>query len=308
MIFSDFVEELRQKEIEISFSAGKLKYSGPEENITAELIEKFKKNKGKLIKYFWPREFSNLMPINTEGNKIPIFIVHGDNSNYLISEYLGQDQPVYGFFHPGSEGEGIHFKSVKEMAGAYLDMLLAIAPAGPYYLIGYSFGGNLAFEMAIQLQKTRNEVPFLVLIDTISPLAREPFVWQDNLFKTIRINILRPIRSSLKNKIMFLIDNSYILTNRPIPIERRSEYLWYKYLTFTRKYSPSKFNGNILLFRTTENPSSFKYLGWETLVNDIRMVEIDGKHLQIFKGKNRTEILQKEIEKYLAYVDGLNKR
>lgn len=305
MLIKDFIEELRQKEIEISFSDGKLKYSGPEENITPEIIENLKKYKGKLIKYFWPEVLSNLMPINTEGNNMPIFIVHGDNSNYIISEHLGKDQPVYGFFHPGSEGEGIRFKSVKEMAKTYLSSLLAVCPSGPFFLIGFSFGGVIAFEMAIQLQNSGNEVPFLVLIDSISPLASEPIELRNNFFKMVRLNFLRPIRRKLKRKIKLLACNYYILLNRPIPLEKRSYYLWDKYLTLTKNYSPAKFDGDILLFRTTGNPSSAKYLGWETLVNSIKMVEIDGKHLEIFIGKDRTDILRTEIKKHLAYANVL---
>jgi len=97
-MISDFIEELRQKEIQVSFSAGKLNYCGPEDQLTSEVIEKLKKYKGKLLKYFWPQELAYLMPINTEGNKTPLFIVHGDKSNYIISDHLGPDQPVYGFF------------------------------------------------------------------------------------------------------------------------------------------------------------------------------------------------------------------
>jgi thioesterase domain-containing protein len=306
MIFTDLIEELNQKEIEISFSAGKLKYNGPEENITPELIDKLKKYKGKLIKHFWPKEMGNLMPINPEGSKIPLFVVHGDNSNYIISEYFGPDQPVYGFFHPGSEGEKIPFKSAKEMAKIYLEKILLVCPAGPYYLVGYSFGGLLAFEMAVQLQKLGHKVPFLALIDAVSPLVREPMKWKGNFFRATRINILRPINKKLRNKINLLICKIYIVTNRPIPIGRRSNYLWLKYMALTRKYSPAKFDGDILLFKTKGNPSSYKLLGWETLVNNIRMVEIEGKHLEIFIGKDRIDILRTEIEKCLKYNNELN--
>jgi len=306
MIFSDFIEELKKKDIIVTYSSGKLQYSGPEENITQDLIEELKTYKGKLIKHFWPKELGNLMPINPEGSKIPLFVIHGDNSNYIISEYFGPDQPVYGFFHLGSDGEKIPFTNAKVMAKAYLDKILTVCPSGPYYLIGYSFGGILAFEIAVQLQKSGNKVPFLVLIDTISPLGREPFKWQSNLFQTIRLNILRPIRRKLTREMDLFICNFYILINKPVPIEKRSYYLWIKYFNLTSKYTPDRFEGDILLIRTTKNPSSHKFLGWETLVNNIRMVEIDGKHLEIFVGKDRSDILITEIEKYLKYVNGSN--
>jgi thioesterase domain-containing protein len=306
MEIKDFIEELHQKEIEVSFSGVKLKYSGPEENVTPELIEKLKKYKTKLLKYYWPKEFTNLMPINTEGSKTPLFIVHGDNGNYIISDHLGPDQPVYGFFHPGSEGEEIRFKNVQEMAGNYLEKVLTICPDGPYYLIGFSFGGVLAYEMAVQLQKAGKKVPFLVLIDTYSPLAIEPVKWENSLYLKIRKNILRPIRIKLKRVRKLLICKLYLLMNKLVPIERRKDYMYIKYMNLTDKYSPARFDGNILLFRTSDNPSSYKYLGWETLVNNIRLVEIEGKHLEIFIGKDRSNILRTEIEKHLASVNGSN--
>jgi hypothetical protein len=49
-------------------------------------------------------------------------------------------------------------------------------------------------------------------------------------------------------------------------------------------------------------------LGWETLADEIRLVEIDGKHLDIFKAKNKTDIICTEIEKQLASVSELSIR
>jgi thioesterase domain-containing protein len=306
MKFSDLIEELTRREIKISFSAGKLKYTGREENITPELIDSLKQNKGKLIKHFWPEELGNLMPINPEGSRIPLFVVHGDNSNYILSEYFGQDQPVYGFFHPGSEGEKIPYRSVEEMAKAYLDKILAVNPSGPFYLVGYSFGGLLAFEIAVQLQKTGQKVPFLALIDSLSPLIHEPKKWNGNIFRGIRTNILHPINLMRRHKTKLLICNYYFLLNKPIPVEKRSKYLWLKYKAFTQKYLPEKFDGDILLFRTTGHAHFPEKLGWETLANDIRVIEIDGKHLDIFKGKDRTNTICTEIEKHLTSVNRLS--
>jgi thioesterase domain-containing protein len=305
MIIQDLIKELKEKNIEISFCAGKLRYSGPEENITPDVLDKLKKNKGKLIKYFWPEELSLMMPINTEGTKTPLFIVHGDYANYAISEYLGPDQPVYGFFHPGSEGEAFPFKNVNEMAKIYLEKVLTVFPAGPFYLMGFSFGGTLAYEMAIQLQKAGQKVPFLVLLDSFSPLALEPEKWHTGILKIIRKNILGPLSRKTKQFIKQSICESYILLNKQIPVIRRSDYIAYKYLNLARKYSPEKFDGDILLFRTSENRSPLKYLGWDNLVKEIRMIEIKGSHLEIFTEAGNTNIVQTETEKYLIRANSL---
>lgn len=306
MAIIDFIEELKSKGIDISYSGGKLKYSGPEENITPELLEKLKANKGKLIKYLWPKELDILMPINPEGSSIPLFVIHGDNGNYIISDYLGPNQPVYGFFHPGSEGEAIPYKSVRQMASVYLEKIVSVWPSGPYYLLGYSFGGLLAFDMAVQLQKMGKKVPFLVLIDTFSPMAKEPFRWEGSLFSTIRLNILRPIRRGLKHKLMYWGCLSYVIRKKPVPVEKRSEYLRDKYIALYKRYKPEKFKGDLLLFRASQSSSSFKYLGWDMLVDNVHLIEIDGKHLDVFIGAERTELLRTEIAKYLSKVNELN--
>ena len=303
---ADFIEELNQKGIEISFSAGKLKYSGPDENITPELIERLRRHKGNLIKSYWPKELGNLMPINPQGSKIPLFIIHGDNGNYIISDHLGPDQPVYGFFHPGSEGERIHYKSVKKMAREYLDKIISVNPDGPYYLLGYSFGGNLAFEIAVQLQKLGQKVPFLALLDTESPGSGKKVEKGKNLFMIIRKNILGAVRRGLDHFIRLSGCRFYFLMNIPLPAEKRTFYMWIKYSSLVEKYRPEKFNGDMLYFRATQPASPTQSVGWSAYVDNIKVIDMYCKHLEIFSGRNRTEVIQKEVENYLTAVSNSN--
>ena len=298
----DFIEELKSKNIVISFSAGKLLYSGPDENITPEVLAKLKKFKGKLIKSIWPAELGNLMPIQPEGSKIPLFVVHGDNGNYILSEFLGPDQPLYGFFHPGSEGEKIRYRNVKQMAKSYLEKVKYICPNGPYYLIGYSFGGNLAFEMALQLQKSGFKVPFLVLLDPECLWIKEKIVWEENLFKTIKINFLRPLRRRLKHFIFLIMCELYALRNVPLPINKRTYYMWIKYSKLSKNYKPDKFNGSILLFRATETTPIERALVWKDYAESVTLIDLACKHLEIFSNKDRSTIINTEIEKHLLNV------
>lgn len=301
-MFTEFIKELKEKDIALSLKNGKISYSGPEENITPDLIEKLKNNKRKLIKYLWSNTNTNFMPIEPEGDKIPLFLVHGDVGNYSISEYLGKDQPVYGFFHPGSEGEEIRFKNVNEMAKEYLDKILAFYSEGPYYLAGFSFGGILAYEMAVQLQKKGKSVPFLALIDTFNPIVKETVKWQGNILKILRKNYLGPFRRKIEQKATRILYKSCFLMNKPIPIERRKLYIFDKYGELVNKYSPERFDGNMLLFKTTENTSSFKYLGWEKFVNNIKMFDVYGKHTEIFWNRESVKKIATEIEKYIRTI------
>jgi acetoacetyl-CoA synthetase len=51
------------------------------------------------------------------------------------------------------------------MAESYLDALNELQPQGPYILIGYSFGGLVALEMAQRLLENGKTVALLVLVD-----------------------------------------------------------------------------------------------------------------------------------------------
>ena len=58
------------------------------------------------------------------------------------------------------------FSSIKEMAEHYINEIKKIQPKGPYFLVGHSLGGSIAFEMAIQLQKSGDKVGSIALLDT----------------------------------------------------------------------------------------------------------------------------------------------
>ena len=52
------------------------------------------------------------------------------------------------------------------MASDYLDQIRGIQPGGPYLLLGWSFGGLVAYEFVTQLQSQGEYGTFLVLLDS----------------------------------------------------------------------------------------------------------------------------------------------
>lgn len=53
------------------------------------------------------------------------------------------------------------------MATSYVAEIRRVQPRGPYFLMGYSFGGWIVFELAQQLVREGERVSFLGMIDTI---------------------------------------------------------------------------------------------------------------------------------------------
>ncbi|UJP40454.1 beta-ketoacyl synthase N-terminal-like domain-containing protein [Cellulomonas palmilytica] len=64
-----------------------------------------------------------------------------------------------------------HGPSLRALAATYLQAIRAAQPHGPYLIGGYSFGGNLAAEMALQLEQAGEEVEHLVMVDSHPPHA-----------------------------------------------------------------------------------------------------------------------------------------
>lgn len=111
-----------------------------------------------------------LLPLRGQGARTPLFCVHpveGVSLGYAgLLPHLGSDQPVYGFQAAGLEGQGLQPAKLSQMAEAYVELMLAVQPEGPYQLLGWSFGGVVAHEMAVQLQQRGKDVALLAMMDS----------------------------------------------------------------------------------------------------------------------------------------------
>ncbi|MGQ1787242.1 thioesterase domain-containing protein [Saccharicrinis sp. GN24d3] len=300
-MFKEFLEELKYKEISISFSAGKLKYSGPEENIDSALIAKLKEHKPKLIKHFWPEDCPNMLPLNTEGNLTAFSLLHG-GSFFELSEYLGSNRPMYSFLFIGSESEKDRYKKLEDFASVYLKQLQNIIPNGPYLLGGMSMGGHLAFEMALQLQRQGKDVPLLILVDS-GLTAFEPPVKYNSVLKSLFHKIYNYLRKTkikinrLKKKAKYELFPSQF---EKLPIGERTEYIVSLYDQLINNYKPEEeYKGEILLFRASENSFNSKYLGWDKVCKNVNVVNFIGNHASMFHDVEAIELIKYNISEWI---------
>jgi amino acid adenylation domain-containing protein len=114
-------------------------------------------------------DWSSLVALQPEGHKPPFFCVHGITGDVLwfaeLARLLGRDRPFYGLQARGLDGQQPPFDQIEAMAAYYIDQIRQIQPEGPYYLGGASFGGNVAYEMAQQLQSKGEQIALLVMFD-----------------------------------------------------------------------------------------------------------------------------------------------
>jgi thioesterase domain-containing protein/aryl carrier-like protein len=110
------------------------------------------------------------------GGNTPIFCIPGAGDNVIgfceLASALGSSWPVHGLQPRGADGLLIPHVTVEAAATAYLQEIDTIAPDGPVHLIGHSFGGWVALEIAHQLRANKRKVASLTVIDSQVPDTR----------------------------------------------------------------------------------------------------------------------------------------
>ena len=101
-----------------------------------------------------------------EGTGVPLFCIHpaaGVSWPYqALGNYL--DCPIIGIQRV-LQGEEAEPRSIRDMAKDYADRIQGVYPTGPYNLLGWSFGGVVAHELAIELQRRGCAIACLILLD-----------------------------------------------------------------------------------------------------------------------------------------------
>jgi thioesterase domain-containing protein len=74
--------------------------------------------------------------------------------------------PLYGLQARGLRRPEPLPTSMREMARDYADQIRMAQPSGPYHLLGWSLGGNIAFAIAEELESRGEQIGLLVILDT----------------------------------------------------------------------------------------------------------------------------------------------
>jgi oxalate---CoA ligase len=126
--------------------------------------------RGSYLEQHATRSARDLIGVNVEGGQTPLFVIGGRPGYALrtlvMAREVADDLPVYGLQPPGMDWQATGRTTIPEMATHYLMRVKETRPHGPYRLLGSSFGGLIAFELALQLECAGEEVDFLGLIDT----------------------------------------------------------------------------------------------------------------------------------------------
>ena len=120
-----------------------------------------------------------------DGSRPPLFMVHSQGGGVLsyfqLAHLLDAEETIYGVQSMGYETEETAYETIEEMADHYVAEIRRICPQGPYRLLGWSFGGTVAFEMARRFEQLGEQVDFLALLDshTIGQADKAEFTYTE---------------------------------------------------------------------------------------------------------------------------------
>ncbi len=151
--------------------------------------------------------FSPFVQVKAGCEKPPILIVHGLAGTvpfFGLAQHIRTAHPVYGIQAKGVDGMEEPLACIEDMATFYLDSIKDVQPHGPYILIGYSFGGLVALEMAQRMTRNGENVALLVLVDAY------PHLRYLSAGQRLRLIVRRAIRiKGMKQRLTRLI--SYVV-------------------------------------------------------------------------------------------------
>jgi thioesterase domain-containing protein len=240
--------------------------------------------------------WTSLVPIQTDGLAPPIFMVHWIERE--LARHIGEERPIYGlsFGLASDTGQGSTPMpdTLEDLATHYIDEMRAVQAHGPYYLIGHSAGGVVAYEMAQQLSAAGESIAFLGLLDTYAPMAatRGGTLTFGGIVKNV---LSTPLKRLFQYGVSFTRDR----ITRFEPIRRmmmRAEViptmLRLRLISdFISNYKPKPYAGRMDFFKSMRPPLMIRHappppleLGWTDLAaGGLAIHEIDGDHMEIVK-------------------------
>jgi amino acid adenylation domain-containing protein len=250
----------------------------------------------------------SLVPIQPQGTYPPLFIIHWLNYRDLY-QHLGTERTIYGL-HYGIANASTHIPelpSIEDLATHYIREMRELQPQGPYFLMGHSSGGTIAYEMAQQLTNNGQEVALLALMDTnleennrkIMPLAQK----LANLYRIGWLELATRAKEGVSLKLHALKArySASGLTNQDLFIEDP------RILRAIENYTPKSYAGLVVLYQAIEQWISVSYLVEEPDVilrkfvgDKLEVHAIPGDHHSILKEPN-VALIAKSIGQYIDW-------
>jgi thioesterase domain-containing protein/peptidoglycan/xylan/chitin deacetylase (PgdA/CDA1 family) len=234
-----------------------------------------------------------VMPIRV-GDGPPLFCAHpvvGLSWCYLaLVPHVDARFPIYGLQARGLRRPEPLPTSMAEMARDYADQIRTVQPSGPYHLLGWSLGGDIAFAIAEELERRGEEIGLLVILDSnladreAVALSNEPWmVYNLVLAQFGYVPALTPAEPDPGARMLELVRRrpGLGLDEWPDQRVRALQRVIKNNVAMAKAHQPGRVHSPLLFFSATRNPPTVaeKVEIWRAFVDGpIEAVELDCDH------------------------------
>ncbi|GFN29832.1 amino acid adenylation domain-containing protein [Paenibacillus xylaniclasticus] len=236
-----------------------------------------------------------LLPLRTGDGRTPIFCIHpAGGLSWCYAGLMHSLPSSYSLY--GLQARGIAERverlpeSLEEMAADYLDHIRQVQPKGPYHIAGWSLGGNVAHAMAVKLQQDGEEVALLAMLDSYPshflPIADGPDE-REALIALLALGGYDPDNMgdkplTLSSAVEMLRSDGSALASLDEATIINLKETYVNSVKIMAAYSPQRFKGNMLFFRSTIIPDWFTPIDPDTwlpyLDGEIERYDIACRH------------------------------
>jgi amino acid adenylation domain-containing protein len=240
---------------------------------------------------------SALIPLAKGSDLAPLFCIHPAGGTVfcyrdLAAHFEGR-RAVYGLQARGVDGLDQPHQTVEEMAEYYAQAIRHVSPDGPYHLVGWSLGGNIAYEVARNLSVGGGKIGLLALLDSGLLSADEPLNEADflpliaALFPGDAHLPLEQLRlKSPHEQLEYFVHQAAQAGIVPTDAGKFGAQIFRVFqanIKAVHGYRPTRFEGEITLVRPADQTKTGELfddetLGWETLATSVKVLRVPGDH------------------------------
>lgn len=222
-----------------------------------------------------------------------------------LTNYFDDKMPISGVIPRGLEDDAVPHKTVEATASYYIEKINPSRPPQSFNLLGHSYGGWVAIEMAHQLVAKGHTVESVVLLDSAAPVKeREPGEADSRLYSTKQLVKLFELQSSKKfsvdvnemltwpemNQMETILTNmkgmEIIPNSASIDDVRRMVQLFT--INATAEYTPArKYDGRVLLVQAADQVELLELdediRGWQRHITNLEVAKGKGNHMTMLE-------------------------
>jgi amino acid adenylation domain-containing protein len=189
-----------------------------------------------------------------------------------LMQELAAERPLYALQSPGPVDESDLPEHLEDVAEKYLAVIRRVQPKGPYHLLGWSFGGIVAHHIACLLQRQKQDVNMLALLDAYPPIPLDMAAIPANLEELQEPELI-------ENFVVLLGLDPSELAGKPLDLStlvelakrkghviglfdtqqiRRMLRIAMKNMSLLHSFASGRFEGDVLLFRASLDQPAFR--------------------------------------------------